>query len=34
VAGKFDRLSGKLQERYGVKKHDAERQIHTWLDSL
>jgi uncharacterized protein YjbJ (UPF0337 family) len=27
VAGKRDRLSGKLQERYGWTKEEAERQI-------
>ena len=27
IAGKRDRLSGKIQERYGVAKEEAERQI-------
>src|SRR5688500_18330944 len=30
IAGKRDQLSGKIQERYGVAKDEAERQIGTW----
>ena len=34
VGGKKDRLVGLLQERYGIVKDDAERQIDRWLDGL
>ena len=30
VAGKRDQLVGKIQERYGVAKDEAERQISEW----
>ena len=30
VAGKRDQLSGKIQERYGVAKDEAERQVSEW----
>lgn len=30
VAGKKDELAGKIQERYGVPKDDADLQIDTW----
>ncbi len=31
VAGRKDQLSGKLQERYGMAKDDADREIEAWL---
>jgi uncharacterized protein YjbJ (UPF0337 family) len=31
VAGKKDQLIGKLQERYGILKHDAEKQVNQWI---
>jgi len=31
VAGKKDQLIGKLQERYGIVKDDAEKQIDKWI---
>ena len=34
VAGKKDQLVGKLQERYGLLKDDAEKQIDKWLTKL
>jgi uncharacterized protein YjbJ (UPF0337 family) len=34
VAGKKDQLVGKLQERYGVMKDDAERQVDEWIARL
>ncbi len=34
VAGKKDLLIGKLEERYGVIKDDAEKQIDEWLTKL
>lgn len=30
VAGRCDQLMGKIQERYGVAKEDAEKQIAQW----
>jgi uncharacterized protein YjbJ (UPF0337 family) len=33
VQGKRTELSGKLQERYGIAKDEAERQIDDWLNS-
>jgi len=31
VEGNRDQLSGKIQERYGVGKDEADRQIDDWL---
>jgi uncharacterized protein YjbJ (UPF0337 family) len=31
VAGKREQLIGKLQERYGILKDDAEKQIDAWI---
>ena len=33
IAGKRDQLSGKIQERYGVAKGEAEQQIKKWETS-
>ncbi len=30
VAGRRDQLAGKIQERYGVAKDEAERQLSAW----
>jgi uncharacterized protein YjbJ (UPF0337 family) len=30
IAGKRDKLIGKLQERYGIRKEEAERQADLW----
>ncbi len=30
IAGKRDHLIGKLQERYGIVKEEAERQVDEW----
>ncbi len=30
VAGKREQLAGKVQERYGITKDDAEKQIRDW----
>ena len=30
VAGRRDQLAGKIQERYGVAKDEAEKQINDW----
>ena len=32
--GKREQLLGKIQERYGMKKDEAERQIDDWLQGL
>ncbi len=34
IAGKRDKLSGKIQERYGVAKEEAERQIEQFHNAL
>ncbi len=31
VAGKKDQLAGKLQQRYGIMKDEAEKQIDAWI---
>lgn len=31
VEGNRDQLSGKIQERYGLRKDEADRQIDDWL---
>ena len=33
IAGRREQLSGKLQERYGIAKDEAEKQIDTWSAS-
>lgn len=30
VAGRRDQLAGKIQERYGIAKEEAERQLAEW----
>jgi len=30
IAGKRDQLAGKIQERYGVTKDQAEREVEEW----
>ena len=32
IAGRRDQLAGKLQERYGIAKDEAERQVKEWAD--
>ncbi len=34
VRGDREKLAGKIQERYGVAKQEAERQIDEWASSL
>jgi uncharacterized protein YjbJ (UPF0337 family) len=34
IGGKKDTLLGRLQERYGMLKEDAERQVDEWLHDL
>jgi uncharacterized protein YjbJ (UPF0337 family) len=31
LSGKREELAGKIQERYGIKKDEAERQIDEWI---
>ncbi|HYN62366.1 MAG TPA: CsbD family protein [Rubrivivax sp.] len=31
VAGRREQLAGKIQERYGVAKEDADKQINEWI---
>jgi len=33
IAGKRQQLAGKIQERYGIAKDDAEKQISAWEKS-
>lgn len=33
IAGKKDKFIGKLQERYGMQREQAERDVDTWLQS-
>lgn len=32
IDGQSEQLVGKLQERYGIAKDEAERQVKTWAD--
>lgn len=34
IAGQRDILAGRLQERYGIAKEEANRQIDEWADKL
>lgn len=34
VEGRRDQLVGKIQERYGVAKDEAERQVDSWMSGL
>ena len=31
IAGQRDQLSGKIQERYGIAREEAEKQLSTWI---
>jgi uncharacterized protein YjbJ (UPF0337 family) len=33
IAGERDKLAGRIQERYGIAKDEANRQIDEWLNS-
>ncbi|HXY16532.1 MAG TPA: CsbD family protein [Terriglobales bacterium] len=33
IAGHKDQLVGKIQERYGIHKEEAERQVQDWHDA-
>ena len=33
IAGRRDRLEGKIQERYGIAKDQAKKDIDTWYDA-
>lgn len=34
ISAKRDKLVGKIQERYGVLKDEADRQVDDWLEHL
>lgn len=34
VEGRRNELVGKIQERYGIAKDEAERQVDTWLQNM
>ena len=34
VAGRRDALIGKVQERYGIAREEAERQVRHWSDHM
>jgi len=34
VEGDADKLAGKIRERYGKDKEEAEREVKDWIDSL
>jgi uncharacterized protein YjbJ (UPF0337 family) len=34
VEGRRDELIGKIQERYGVAKEEAEKQVDDWINSV
>jgi uncharacterized protein YjbJ (UPF0337 family) len=34
IAGQQEQLIGKIQERYGIKKEEAHRQVDDWLARL
>jgi uncharacterized protein YjbJ (UPF0337 family) len=34
VGGQFDRLVGKVMERYGMKKEQAHKDIAEWVDNV
>jgi uncharacterized protein YjbJ (UPF0337 family) len=34
IAGRRDKLVGKLQEHYGISREEAERQVREWTDML
>jgi uncharacterized protein YjbJ (UPF0337 family) len=34
VAGHRDQLAGKIQERYGIAKEEAEKQLSSWQDKV
>lgn len=33
IAGDAKKLAGKIQERYGAAKEEAERQVERWIES-
>lgn len=34
IAGKKDRLVGKIQERYGIEKENAEKDLDRYIDGI
>lgn len=33
IDGRHDQLVGRIQERYGIAKDQAQQQVHEWLNS-
>jgi uncharacterized protein YjbJ (UPF0337 family) len=34
IGGKQDQLVGRIQERYGIAKDEAERQVNSWVNRI
>jgi uncharacterized protein YjbJ (UPF0337 family) len=34
ISGKQDQLVGRIQERYGIAKDEAERQVNSWVNRM
>jgi uncharacterized protein YjbJ (UPF0337 family) len=34
IAGRQDQLVGRIQERYGIAKDEAEHQVNTWVNRI
>ncbi len=34
ISGKKEQLAGRIQQRYGIAKEEAERQIEKWSEAL
>ena len=34
ISGQQDQLVGRIQERYGVAKEEAQKQVNTWMGGL
>ncbi len=34
IAGQLDLLAGKIQERYGIAKEEASKQVEKWADKI
>jgi uncharacterized protein YjbJ (UPF0337 family) len=34
IGGKQDQLVGRIQERYGIAKDEAERQVNSWVNRM
>jgi uncharacterized protein YjbJ (UPF0337 family) len=34
IAGERDKLIGKIQERYGIERDEAQKQVDAWIEQL